>query len=321
MPHLVAFRCAHRGTQLSTGWVEGDDLRCFYHGWKYNGDGQCIEQPAEPEPFCNRIKIRSYPIQEYLGLVFAYLGEGEPPPLPRYEEFETEGVLEARADARACNWFQNFENLCDSVHVSFAHRASRTGLSNMPVPMVAAAEDDWGMLMRYQVPGGALRMSHMGMPNIKNGQVPPQPDLGTGPCEKIIWVVPTDDHNHVQFSVELAHVTGDLAQRYWSERSTWRKRLTTRTLPVARSVLAGERTVDDVQENTDNIQVVRFQDDVAQIGQGVIVDRAADHLGRSDAAVALLRRLWARELRALAEEHPLKDWRREEDFTRASWSR
>src|SRR4029434_6082533 len=55
--HLLAFRCAHRGTQLSTGWVEGDELRCFYHGWKYDGSGQCTEQPAEPEPFCSRIKI------------------------------------------------------------------------------------------------------------------------------------------------------------------------------------------------------------------------------------------------------------------------
>jgi len=58
-PHLLAFRCAHRGTQLSTGWVEGDNLRCFYHGWMYGPDGQCVEQPAEPEPFCQRIKIRS----------------------------------------------------------------------------------------------------------------------------------------------------------------------------------------------------------------------------------------------------------------------
>src|SRR4051812_43770321 len=52
--HAVAFRCAHRGTQLSTGWVEGDTIRCFYHGWAYDGNGQCVEQPAEPEPFCNR---------------------------------------------------------------------------------------------------------------------------------------------------------------------------------------------------------------------------------------------------------------------------
>src|SRR4029077_8389338 len=94
-PHLLAFRCAHRGTQLSTGWVEGDDLRCFYHGWKYDGNGQCIEQPAEPEPFCNRIKIRAYPTQEYLGLIFAYLGEGQAPPMRRFPDFEREGVLEA----------------------------------------------------------------------------------------------------------------------------------------------------------------------------------------------------------------------------------
>src|SRR5947209_4375376 len=72
VPHAVAFRCAHRGTQLSTGWVEGDDLRCFYHGWKYNGDGRCVEQPAEPEPFCDRIRIRAYPCEEYLGLIFVY---------------------------------------------------------------------------------------------------------------------------------------------------------------------------------------------------------------------------------------------------------
>ncbi|MBM2812290.1 MAG: hypothetical protein HW416_3049, partial [Chloroflexi bacterium] len=59
----LAFRCAHRGTQLSTGWVEGDNLRCFYHGWTYDASGQCVEQPAEPEPFCQRIKIRSYPTE------------------------------------------------------------------------------------------------------------------------------------------------------------------------------------------------------------------------------------------------------------------
>src|SRR5207244_10946251 len=35
--HVMAFRCAHRGTQLSTGWVEVDDIRCRYHGWQYDG--------------------------------------------------------------------------------------------------------------------------------------------------------------------------------------------------------------------------------------------------------------------------------------------
>ena len=48
-PHLVGFRCAHRGTQLSVGWVEGGSIRCFYHGWKYDVDGNVIDTPAEPD--------------------------------------------------------------------------------------------------------------------------------------------------------------------------------------------------------------------------------------------------------------------------------
>src|SRR2546423_1119179 len=50
-PHLLAFRCAHRGTQLSVGWVEDDCIRCRYHGWKYDGDGRCVEQPGEDPTF------------------------------------------------------------------------------------------------------------------------------------------------------------------------------------------------------------------------------------------------------------------------------
>src|SRR5262249_578066 len=75
-PHLVDARCAHRGTQLSTGWVEGDCIRCFYHGWRYDGSGQCLEQPAEDASFASKVRIKSYPCQEYLGLIFAYFGEG-----------------------------------------------------------------------------------------------------------------------------------------------------------------------------------------------------------------------------------------------------
>ena len=54
--YLVDFKCAHRGTQLSLGWVLGDTLRCRYHGWRYDGTGQCIEQPAEgDEAFCEKV--------------------------------------------------------------------------------------------------------------------------------------------------------------------------------------------------------------------------------------------------------------------------
>jgi 5,5'-dehydrodivanillate O-demethylase len=77
-PHLVGFRCAHRGTQVTVGWVEGDEIRCRYHGWKFGPDGQCTEQPGEPEPFCEKIRIKSYPTREYLGLIFAYLAHPVP---------------------------------------------------------------------------------------------------------------------------------------------------------------------------------------------------------------------------------------------------
>src|SRR5438270_11130358 len=121
-PHLVAFRCAHRGTQLSTGWVEGDCIRCFYHGWKYDGAGQCVEQPAEDAGFASKVKIGSYPTEEYLGLIFAYLGDGDAPPLPRYPEFEAPGVLLADLYTRQCNYFQHLENGVDEVHLAFVHR-------------------------------------------------------------------------------------------------------------------------------------------------------------------------------------------------------
>jgi len=58
-PHLTASRCAHRGTLLSTGWVEGDSIRCRYHGWKYDGSGQCEEQPGEDGAFAQKVQIRT----------------------------------------------------------------------------------------------------------------------------------------------------------------------------------------------------------------------------------------------------------------------
>src|SRR3989442_14448040 len=58
---VLDYRCPHRGAQLHLGWVEGDDIRCLYHGWKYDCTGQCIEQPAEPPAYAAKIKTRSYP--------------------------------------------------------------------------------------------------------------------------------------------------------------------------------------------------------------------------------------------------------------------
>src|SRR5579883_3569864 len=114
-PHVVAFRCAHRGTQLSTGWVEGDCIRCFYHGWKYDQTGQCVEQPAEDAGFAAKVRIKAYPTREYLGMIFGYFGEGPAPRFPTYSQLEEEGVLEAHSYDRACSYFNSIENNMDEV--------------------------------------------------------------------------------------------------------------------------------------------------------------------------------------------------------------
>jgi len=86
-PYLVDFHCAHRGTQLSTGWVEGESIRCRYHGWRYDGTGQCLEQPGEDAASASKVKIHSYPTQEYLGLIFVFIGEGDAPPAKEASRF------------------------------------------------------------------------------------------------------------------------------------------------------------------------------------------------------------------------------------------
>jgi nitrite reductase/ring-hydroxylating ferredoxin subunit len=133
--HLLEARCPHRGTYLSTGWVEDDDLRCFYHGWKFDSTGQCVEQPAEDADFCRKIRIRSYPVEEYLGLVFAYLGEGDPPAMYRFPTWEAPdaGVRNAYPMVWPCNYFQFLENGVDHVHGSFVHgpRTASYGLKDV----------------------------------------------------------------------------------------------------------------------------------------------------------------------------------------------
>jgi 5,5'-dehydrodivanillate O-demethylase len=131
-PHLVARTCPHRGMQLSAGFVEGDALRCFYHGWKFAADGRCLEQPAEESRFANRICIRTYPVREYIGLIFAYLGDGEPPEFPRYPEFEHfDGLLETDSYLRECNFFQNLENALDQSHIGFVHGTGAASFGNV----------------------------------------------------------------------------------------------------------------------------------------------------------------------------------------------
>src|SRR5438046_2565285 len=82
-PGLLGLRCSHRLTSLAYGRVEDGGLRCPFHGWVYDVNGHCLEQPAEPEgsTFRDRIRHPSYPCAELGGVVFAYLGPPAKQPL------------------------------------------------------------------------------------------------------------------------------------------------------------------------------------------------------------------------------------------------
>jgi 5,5'-dehydrodivanillate O-demethylase len=301
-PHVLDPRCAHRATQLSTGWVEGDCLRCFYHGWKYDATGQCVEQPAEDAAFARKVRIASYPTEEYLGLIFAYLGEGDAPPLPRYADFEREGIVDAGVNLLPYNYFNHVENYVDPVHVAFVHRNSEyRGLSGCP--SVSAEETEYGMLVQAARPNGGVRLTHFLMPTSLRLKVAPRtPESGWR--DMLLWQVPVDDEHHLSCFTVLAQVTGEAAARY-REQQDWLV-AGTADFDLAEAVLAGKLHIDDVEARTN---LINLQDFVAQRGQGVIADREHERLGRSDAAIILLRQIWSRELRALAAGRPLKQWR------------
>jgi 5,5'-dehydrodivanillate O-demethylase len=290
-PHLVAFRCAHRGTQLSTGWVEGDCLRCFYHGWKYDHTGQCVEMPAEDPSFPPKVRIRSYPCEEYLGLIFAYLGDGEAPRLPRYPELEEEGVKEVTTRVLPYNYFNGVENSVDIVHVSFVHADSgfaEHGVQGIPTP--GAEETEYGILMEDRYPNGQVRVTIFEMPTLIRLKVFPRDGMGWRTL--LTWKVPIDDEHYHSFALNSSTAgSGDPED-----------------IRLGQEILAGRRRLraDDIGAYAKR---VNLQDFVAQAGQGVIADRERERLGRSDKAVILLRKIWERELRALADGRPLKQWR------------
>lgn len=121
---LVDQRCAHRRVDLRYGIPEERGLRCPYHGWLYDADGQCLEMPAEDEKstFASRVKITSYPVQELGGLIFAYLGPEPAPYLPRWSIFVKENVFRMVGQTMLhANWLQCQENSVDTVHLEWDH--------------------------------------------------------------------------------------------------------------------------------------------------------------------------------------------------------
>ena len=122
---LIDRHCAHRGADLAFGRLEQGGLRCAFHGWLFDVTGQCLQTPAEPKDskLCQGIKQRAYPVVEKSGILWAYLGEGEPPAFPELDCFVApDSHVFAFKGHWDCNWLQALEVGVDPSHASYLHR-------------------------------------------------------------------------------------------------------------------------------------------------------------------------------------------------------
>jgi 5,5'-dehydrodivanillate O-demethylase oxygenase subunit len=296
--HVIANECAHRLTRLHIGWIEGETVRCRYHGWRFDESGQCVEQPAEPKPFCDRVKkLASYPTHEAHGLIFAYLGEGEPPafrPLPGLEEGAREDwTVSPSAEMIPCNWFQSAENIMDDVHVNFAHRDHLVNTAARPfVPTKTWAQETPFGLTQFQERGEHADQIHFTMPNqcFLAHRLHSARDDKPFWFKALFWYVPIDDESHLHFLIMVYHTK----RRERPEGTPIHEEI--------EAILSGRKTWEDVAKHPN---IIRIQDGVSICGQGKIEDRSREQLGRSDAALVMLRRMWRRELELLATGQPV----------------
>ena len=309
---LVAQRCPHRGALMHLGWVENDDIRCVYHGWKYDGSGQCVEAPAEKDGFARNVRIPVYATGEAFGMIYGYFGEDEPPEFPPYPESHGEGVIEAwPVEHVPCNYLQSFENTMDEVHVAFTHApgGSHAALAQ-DLPIITAEETPWGMLRFGKRASGMVRHTLHYAPNIVRVIVPPLSGMdGVGGWPEITFhFTPVDDENHLWFVSAKVQVTGSDAELYLKKRAEFyaARAAAPPVNRVVEDIWAGKIPYADVRHP----ELAIIQDIAVQAGQGKITNRDAETLGRSDAGLALWRRILERELRLIASGGTPKKWQR-----------
>jgi phenylpropionate dioxygenase-like ring-hydroxylating dioxygenase large terminal subunit len=318
-PGLIGIHCSHRGADLSYGRVEDGALRCIYHGWLYDRCGNVVEQPGEPGGGANRNSIRhpAYPCQERGGMIFAYLGPGEPPLLPAYE------FLTVSDDHRfvtkiyhECNYLQSNEGNIDPVHLSFLHRNLETaeadrnrrvpGSEVSPndlygkdiAPKVDVELTDFGVriytIRSIENDKNYLRTSYFIMPNLSAFPGNTAPDGYT-----VNWHVPIDDTHHWKYVFVFNRekpLAKELVQRGRNE------------------LTADYRLVRNKEnrymQDREAMKTLTFsgigysfqaQDACVNEGAGGIQDRTAEHLVSSDKAIVAARKLLLKGIQDVQE--------------------
>jgi phenylpropionate dioxygenase-like ring-hydroxylating dioxygenase large terminal subunit len=301
-PGLLYPRCAHRGTTLYYGKVDEDGIRCCYHGWQYDVEGRCLDQPCEPASEktsgLHKDKVRQpwYPLEERYGLVFAYMGPpAKRPVLPRWDILENPGAdekiyasatsgfkagPEAPLETLPCNWLQDYENIMDPFHVPILHmsHAGRGGIFDPKFAIMPKVTFEYAELgVQYSAhrtleDGTLLDRVSVGMfPCVQS--VPDGGSLKAGRSNHMIWRVPVDDTHVCHFAALRVPKDYEGRVRTGTEK------------------LWAEMTEEEHQ---------RFPMDYeAQVGQGPITLRSEEHLATSDKGIVMLRRLLKEQIRTV----------------------
>jgi phenylpropionate dioxygenase-like ring-hydroxylating dioxygenase large terminal subunit len=323
---LIQRNCPHRGTDLSYGRVEDGGLRCLYHGWLYDVNGKCIQQPAEKRPFCETVPVRSYPVQEKGGAIWAYLGKREPPMIPDFQFLVgPEAHRQVFRTMQMCNWLQGLESVLDPAHTTYLHRrpvgtrSLRSGndvaaMRGSEPPDVSTEPTSFGLriyaLHNSKDGGKYLRINNYVYPC---GATPTTGNAGTGYQGR--WYVPIDDGSHYYFEFIYRH-----AQPV--DKEALRKFRDQNVGPDMRHLRREENRY--LQDRTEMRSpggsfsgmgdYFPAQDAFAIETQGVIRDRSAEYLGSTDVVIVATCRTLLKAIQQMQEGKEAPGLMRDKDY-------
>lgn len=310
---LLDERCPHRGTSLALG-VNGEcGLRCLFHGWKFDVNGQCTDTPAEPEgsTLAKAMRVTAYPVRSAGGMIWTYMGPKETiPEFPHFPWFDMpEGHCEAFKVIYECNYAQSIEGAIDSAHAGVLHRESPWGHeAKWPHekdlrPKLEVEQTSYGLRYCAVRKDGELnhgRVTQIPLPFYTF--IPP--DGEKAPAHRrhrrlINAFVPRDDVStwHVQFFYDPTQVIE--RQHRIDEAGTYCDENFIKHVNI-RNWYNQDREMMRTT-NMSGIVGIAVQDHAVSETMGPIADRTKEHLGRTDMAVVGWRRALLKAARTLAD--------------------
>jgi phthalate 4,5-dioxygenase oxygenase subunit len=318
---LIDEFCAHRGVSLWFGRNEEGGLRCSYHGWKYDVSGQCLEVPSEPveSGFCNKIKLKSYPLIRIGPVLWTYMGPAEK--TPPHPQFEFAQVPPAHCftskRTQECNWLQAMEGGIDSSHVSWLHRGA---LESDPLfkgargnrynfndarPVFEVVEHPGGLYIgaRRNAENGQYywRITPWVMPSFT--MIPPR---GNHSVHGHFWI-PIDDENCWAWSFDY-HPTRALTDAEVAAMRDGRG-IHVRYVPGSFRPAANkdndylmDRAAQKAGLTYSGVDGIAMQDASLQESMGPVVDRTKENLVSTDNGIIMARHRLLRAIKALMEK-------------------